>query len=211
MRIFVKFFEKILALSVVFLFYGCSSVTITQPLSTQPKPIDKDKFEGTWLIEKDTAVVRFASNGVARIAGVEWKGENFRLVQGEMIVTEGKTENFISIRFAEDGVWTNRYLFAQYTFTDTGDLVLWPPNTSEFEDAIRTKTLQGVVTKGQYSSSINVTNSPTDMLDFMNDPQRVNLFNYREPMVLRRIIAPEKAEPKPEGDGKPAPSAHRAR
>jgi hypothetical protein len=187
------------AIALALFVIGCSSVTIEQPLSEHPTPLDKDKFEGTWLIEKLILDIRFASNGVARIATTDWKDDRFRLVQGEMIVTEGRKDNFISVRFEEDGAWTNQYFLLQYTFTDNGDLVLWLPNMDEFEDAIRTNTLQGVIEK-QYSTSISVTNPPAGLLDFMNDPQRQNLFELREPIVLRRIVAPDKAEQPPKRD-----------
>ncbi|MDD5707600.1 MAG: hypothetical protein PHR35_16890 [Kiritimatiellae bacterium] len=178
------------AIALALFVIGCSSVTIEQPLSAHPTPVDKDKFEGTWLVEKSAVDVKFASNGVARIAGTEWEEDHFRLVQGEMIVTEGKENKYISIRFEEDGVWTNWYYFIQYKFTDSGDLVLWLPNADAFETAIKTNALQGLVTKEQYSKSINVTNAPAALLDFMDDPEGRDLFGYREPIVLRRIAAP---------------------
>jgi len=188
------------AIALALFVIGCSSVTIEQPLSTHPTPVDKDQFEGTWLVEKSAIEVKFASNGVARIAGTEWKDDHFRLVQGEMIVTEGKENKYISIRFGEDGDWTNRYFFLRYTFTDRGDLVVWMPNTDAFEKAVETNALQGVVTKQRDSKNINVTNTPATLLDFMDDPERRDLFEYRKPIVLRRIVAPEKAEQSPERD-----------
>lgn len=187
-------------LSLALLLSGCSSVTIPHPLSIHPKAVDKDKFEGTWLVDKSAVEVRFGSNGVARIARTEWKDDHFRLVQGEMIVTEGNKDNYISIRVEEDGVWTNRYFFLKYTFTDSEDLVLWLPNGDAFEAAIKTNALQGVITKKTYSTDISVTNAPASVVDFLNDPERGDLFEYREPMVLRRIAPPEKAEQPPERD-----------
>lgn len=192
------------ALAVTALLAGCSAVTTPHPLSTQPKPVDKDRFEGTWQGGEGTVSVRFASNGVARLAGTEWNDEQFRLVQGEMIVAEGKKDNFISVRFEENGTWTNRYFFFQYKFTGNGDLVLWSPNIDEFEAAIKSNVLQGVVTTKMVmkknTTSVSVTNSPGELLDFMNDPGRRNLFNYREPLVLRKIAAPENTAPGVGGD-----------
>ena len=195
MKYSINIMAAMAALAVTMLFAGCSAVTTPYPLSTQSKPVDKERFEGTWQGGEGTVSVRFASNGVARLAGTEWNDDQFRLIQGEMIVAEGKKDNFISVRFEQNGAWTNRYFFLQYKFTDNGDLVLWGPNIDEFEAAIRSGMLQGVVTKKKNTTSISVTNAPGELLDFMNDPERRTLFNYREPMVLRKIAAPDTSAP----------------
>lgn len=191
MKILMKI-SAIIAISVFLLVSGCSSVTTDRPLSADSKPLDKEKFEGTWLFGDDALTVRFASNGVGRLAGVEWKDDQFQLAQGEMIVTEGKKNNFLSVRFQEDGVWTNEYCFFQYSFTDQGDLLLWLPNPDVFEHAIKTNALSGVVRKEQFSTSVTVTNATGVLLDFINQPERLDLFKYKEPVVLRRIAGPKK-------------------
>jgi len=174
------------AIALLLLFTGCSSVTIPQPLSSPPQPVDQEQFEGTWLFEHNTFAVRFASNGVARIACTEWRDDDFGLLRGEMVVTEGRENNYISVRFEEDGQWTNDYLVFQYKFA--GDaLVLWWPNVDEFEAAIRAKRLQGDVSKNKYAASISITNSPSELLAFLNDPARKTLFEYKDPIVLRRV------------------------
>jgi hypothetical protein len=164
---------------------GCSSVMTQYPLSAQPKPVDKDKFEGIWI--EGPIHVHFASNGVARIAAVEWGEDQFGLFQGEMIVTEGKKDNFISVRIEAESAWHLR----QYKFTVNDDLLVWEPNSDAFAVAIETNLLLGSVQKSSMGTpNVEVTDSPDEMLDFLNDPERRDLFNYRNPQVLRRIAAP---------------------
>lgn len=189
-------------ISIAALLAGCSTVTTQNPLSAEHKPIDKDKFEGVWLLDKEAVSLRFTSNGTARIAGVEWKDDQFRLVQGEMIVTKGKKFNFLSVRFQEDGKWMDHYCFLQYDFTDQGDLLLWLPNDDVFEEAIKTNRLHGVVKKEMYSTDITITNALGILLEFIDNPENPSLFNYREPIVLRRIAGQEKAEQLTAGDKK---------
>jgi len=178
----------VFAISMALLVVACSSVATQYPLSAEPRPVDKDRFEGIWLHHKEPLVLRFASNGIARIAGVEWKDDQFRLVQAEVIVTIGKKSNFLSVRFQRDGKWMDHYYFLQYHFTDQGDLLLWLPNAAVFKEAIGTNRLQGmVVKKGQYDTDITITNAPTALLEFIDAPENLTLFNYREPMVLRKI------------------------
>jgi hypothetical protein len=102
--------------------------------------------------------------------------------------SKGKNNNFLSVRFQEDGQWKNEYSFCQYTFTGEGDLVLWLPNPPAFEWAIKTNILQGRMSKN--GSSIVVTNVPGALLDFINDPRRLDLFKYTDPTILRKVAGP---------------------
>jgi len=168
---------------------GCSSVITTHPLSPNPEPIDKEKFEGVWLLDDGTAHVKFSSNGIAQVAGLEWKKDKFRVNRCEAIVTQGKKHNFLSVRYLEgDGEWEG-YYFLPYKFTDHGDLILWPPVPDVFEEMVESGKLQGMVEKSEYSISITITNAPGALLNIINDPDNLELFNYREPVVLRRIAA----------------------
>lgn len=181
------------ALTASLLFTGCSSVTTSFPISAEPQPIDQDKFEGSWMVDKGAVSLQFASNGVARLAGVEWKDDRFRMVQGEMIVAKGQKNNFISLRFEDDGAWTNSYYLLQYHFTDQGELLLWQPNAKAFESAVATNRQMGVVSKSQYSVHVNMTNSPSALIEFIETSGVPDLFDYREPTVLRKIAPLEKA------------------
>ena len=84
---------------------GCSFVTTKHPLSAKPSTIDQEKFEGAWFgVEEDQIVhVRFADNGVARIATLEWGENQFRILHAEMIVTEGDEHNFFLFDFRKMG------------------------------------------------------------------------------------------------------------
>ena len=168
---------------------GCSSVTTLHPLSSNTEPIDQEKFEGVWLVDDGTIHVKFASNGVARIAGLEWKDGQFHVNQGEAIVTQGKQHNFLSVRYKEsDGRWEG-YYFLSYKFTDQGDLILWPPVPEVFAKMVKRKELQGIVKKGKYTTSVSVTNAPGGLFDIINNPENLELFDYREPLVLKKIAA----------------------
>jgi hypothetical protein len=166
---------------------GCSSVTTTHPLSRDQHAVDVEKFEGIWLMENGSIHVKFTDNGVAKLAGLDWKENAFRVIRGEAIVTEGKKHNFLSVRYQErEGEWEG-YFFLPYKFTDQGDLILWPPVPKEFERMVESKKLLGIVRKGEYSTSITITNAPGALLDVINDPDSLKLFEYRKPMVLKKI------------------------
>ncbi len=174
----------------LFFICACSTVSTPYPLNDQPTPMDQEKFEGTWIVEGGAVAVRFADDGVGHIAGVEWEGGKFRLMQGELIVTEGVPTNYLSIRFDDQGQWHEQYALVRYKFTDQGELVLWSPDIEAFESAIEAKELKGAIEKDRYNTEITLTEAPDSLVRFMNDPKRQNLFNYQEPIVLRRIDLP---------------------
>jgi hypothetical protein len=86
MSIIKKICLSLFFIPLLLLLSGCSFVTTQQPLSSAPEPIDRDKFEGAWLSEEEVVFIRFAASGVARLAGLDWKDDQFQMVQGEMII-----------------------------------------------------------------------------------------------------------------------------
>jgi len=197
----MKYLRNILisiSLTSVLFLSACSTVTIPYPLSANPKPIDKEKFEGVWDGGEPTVHVRFGSNGIAQIAWLDWADNEFQIVRAEMIVTEGDENNFLSFRMEEDGKWTNTYVFCQYSFSDNGELIVWNPNTETFEKAIEKGLLQGEVESGITGTTIAITNAPGKLLEFINDPENLKLFEYRKPVILRKIVGVEKNEKKAE-------------
>lgn len=191
---------SLLLLFAVFLICGCSTVVTKNPLTTDPNSYGRDNFEGSWLIGDNIYFIRFAANGIARIAVVVWEDDRYQLGHGEMIVKKGDKSNYLSVRFKQDPEWMDDYIILQYLFTDTGDLVLWIPNADIFEKAIKDKKLQGVIKKKKFSKDITITSDPAKLLDFLSESDNLNLFDYREPIILRRVTSPKenKKPAKPE-------------
>ncbi len=183
--------DRILGPMVVFaillLFCGCSTVTMSQPLSEDPKPLDQERFEGTWIVNGGALTVRFAENGIAKFASVDWKDGEFQLVRGEMIVTHGLNRRFLSLRIEEDGQWMDSYLLLQYRFTDDGDLLVWEPSYEAFEEAINRGALQGAIRKQKYSENIAITSDPQVLLGFIDAREETGLFEYEEPNLFKRV------------------------
>ena len=89
----------LLSISAMVLTAGCSSVRIKQPLSGVPKPIDREEFEGAWFTGDTVVHVKFDRNGVAQIAGVDWKDNQFQIVHAEMIVRRGTNTIFCPFEY----------------------------------------------------------------------------------------------------------------
>ena len=172
---------------IILLSAGCSAVTTMYPLSENPEPIDKDKLEGSWLLNNEVFQVKFASNGVAQIAAVQWKSNQFQIVHAEMTVTKGDKHNFFSLRSQEDGKWMDKYYLLQYMVTQNNDLVVWNANVDEFENIVKSQILPGTIQKNKSSTIVSITNAPTKLLKLINGPENIKLFDYKSPIILRKI------------------------
>jgi len=160
--------------------------------NTAPKSIDKKKFEGTWLVNNDgqTAQVKFDDSGVAHVAGMEWDGEHFKIGDRvEMTIIEGVGNNFMNLRVEENGKWSKDYFFAQYMFSESGDLIVWFPDAKAFKIALNRKLITGTISKD--NSSVTITSDATTLLKLLNKPEDLSLFDYQNPGVLRKISLPK--------------------
>lgn len=165
---------------------GCSSVSITQPLSER-STVDQQKFAGTWVFDDQTIQVTFSDDGVGHLAGLQWDSGDYRITRAEIIVTQGKDCNYLSICSKDNGKKGDGYSFAQYTFTEPGDLVLWAPNVSAFAEAVDAGKLEGSVKREEYTVNVKITSPPTKVLAFLDDPANTWLFEYKRPLVLRKL------------------------
>lgn len=182
-------YVRFLTMALLTALAGCSSVTTDSPLSLEPKVVDKAKFEGTWILDKQAIAIQFASNGVAQLAGTEWKDDHFRLIRGEMIVTEGGQGNYLSIRFEEDGAWPTNYFFTRYGFSSQGELLVWLPSPAWFKTAVLTNDLTGVITTDKHSSKIAITNAAGVLLEYLERSDKGDCFDFEKPIILRKAGA----------------------
>lgn len=181
-------FQRLLILVALTVLGGCSSVTMLQPLPRAEGVIDQERLSGEWVSGDQVIYVRFGGNGIGQFAGLDWKDDRFQVEIGELIVSAGHEHNFFSVRVQEKGKWEEQYYFAQYRFTDQGDLVVWQPEVAAFEKAVEAGRLEGTVQKGSYGSSVTLTGAPDVILTFIDNPENDALFEYKDPMVFKRLV-----------------------
>lgn len=167
---------------------GCSYVAILQPLPQAEDPAAQALLEGDWLSGDMVVSLRFASNGIGCIAGLDWKDDHFRIDEGELIVSNAGEKSYFSARFRNNEKWEDRYYFVRYRLTSQGDLLLWPPVVSTFEQAVKAGSLAGTVEKGAWGTRVIVTSDPEKLLKYLSEQGTGVQFDYEDPTVLKRIF-----------------------
>ena len=164
---------------------GCGEVYITSPLGP-PAVIDKEKFEGLWLLPHDkndvVATARFDENGQIQV-NARWTEGRIRFGESQVIVTEDAKYNYLSIRSKEENGWENKYYFAQYTFC--GDhLVVWIPDAGVFKRMIDAYELSGF----KKNADVYITSPPETLVQFLNEaPDQLRMIYYLGPFIFRKF------------------------
>ena len=172
----------------VWLLSGCSSVVTLQPL---PQTIDQQEYdllEGDWIAEDSVVSLRFARDGIGRIATLDWRDDQFRIDEAELRICKVPGKSYFTIRVREKGKWEDWYYVVRYCVTSRGDLVIWLPIVDAFSAAVVEGKLEGTVEKGKWSTQVTLAGAPSDILAFLNDLRNENLFELEDPIVLRRLF-----------------------
>ena len=132
---------------------------------------------------------------------MEWDSAEFHIWKGEAIVSEGLDHNYLSIRFQEEEKWPEEYALFAYDFANDTTLLLWMANDEAFEKLVAKSKLQGSIHKSEESvpilpgidhewnnTNVKITSCPDQILEVLNDPESPDLFHYRGPLVLRKVV-----------------------
>lgn len=95
---------------------------------------------------------------------------------------------FLFLTFSRKGEWGDEYLFAAYTFSGDGDLIVWAPNFKRFEELVAEGRLEGVTDNEELESELLLTGSADEILEILDAPENRDLFDYTEPFVFRKVV-----------------------
>lgn len=176
------------AVFLISLLAGCSSVVTVQPLPQTRDQREHALLEGEWLSEDSVVSLRFASDGVGRIAALDWRDDRFQIEEARLMICKGVAGSYFTVRVREHGAWEDNYYFARYRLTSRGDLLVWVPTVDVFRAAVAAGRLEGTVAKGKWGTSVTVTSAPEKLLAFLEGRHNGNLFEWEEPIILRRLF-----------------------
>lgn len=173
------------AILLVLLTVGCSSVTTLSPLPADLKTPELDRFRGAWQCENDVIHVAVRGEGVACIAGISWEDSAFAMKQGELTVTRGEHRSFFCLAMYDSEIPPDQFLFLQYHFLSPDELIVWQPRIEAFRAAVDNGELTAADQSTDSELVLDVGSSV--LLAFLDDPSRTDLFDYEQPLIFRRV------------------------
>ena len=179
------------ALALCAVLSGCG-VVMEQPLPAAAlSDAEHTRFEGTWVADNSDGVVsvRIDCDGGGHVASAEWKGGRFQMDETQVVFSQGmkggEKARFLSLRVQGKDEKQARYLLLKYQFSSDDTLVVWGAQPGPFAEAIKSGRLKGQSEQHQTF----LTSPPQAVLDFIDDPDDVRLFDYRKPLILRKVAA----------------------
>lgn len=186
----VQALRFVLAALAVVVLAGCHEVVTKQPLPQAKLSAEEQaRFAGTWVLklgdEGATYMVAFDCAGAVHLAAMDWDGRQFTSEQAVVVIARGKHSDadsgFLSVPDDDKGKPAS-YGLMRYGFVSADDLLLWWPDPAPFDAAIKAGRLKGK--SGEHATEL--TASPQEVLDFLDDPANPPLFAYDKPLLLHR-------------------------
>ena len=174
----------------VMLLTGCKTVVSMNPVGIPDTEIKKEQYEGIWQIDEGAIQCKFAKDGKTLVVGgVEWNddAQEYKLQQIKVDLRKIGDRRFLNLLSQDDDTETTgpRYFFAEYNFKDGNEeyILLWYPDFGKFKEAIEENKIVGSAT----DDTVTITEKPESLMTFLQQYQDKDLFNYREPIIIRRI------------------------
>jgi len=177
---------RFILLSISLLSFGCSSVTTLSPLPADMETPELETFVGTWQFEDEVVQVALREEGVACVAGLAWDDSAFVMKQGELTVTQGEHRSFLCFAAYDSDMPSDQFLFFQYRFLSPDLLIVWRPRIDAFQSAVDGGFLTAA--DGSTARQLVLDVESETLLAFIDDPTRTDLFEYEDPLLLRRSL-----------------------
>jgi len=181
-------------LVVLAILIGCGGVTLNQPLPSRHSAELLQALEGYWHATDGVFEIRFSDSGKGRLGALEWDEDHFGLIEWEIVATASGDGGFVSMRTQDEAELSTNdpgdpesYVFARFTLTPLGDLVLWAPDPTAFATAVDDGLLMGSVTDDREDPWVEIESPPDSVLAFLEDPANDDLFILESPLVLKRL------------------------
>jgi hypothetical protein len=175
--------KSVLAVLCLVILAGCSSVVMNEPFpDSQLTPEEQKQLSGAWLHENTVGHVRFNSNGVPWMAGVEWKDDDFHLQKTRLHFTKLNGTLYVCMP-AESGR-TGEYLFGEIK-ADNDKVYVWGPDIGFFARQVESGILKGNVDKDKHTTSVSLETPAKEILELISTNHLA--IDYKQPLVFRKL------------------------
>jgi hypothetical protein len=172
---------KLIALVMIALMLtGCSSIVMQTPFpDTDLTKEEMSSLRGTWQLGEAALSIEFTTNGLPRMAFVEWKDGRFQLVERELHVTRRKDAYYLSLQAEEQG-----HLFAAFK-PQQNEILVWGPDPAFFKNRIASGELKGSIKEESQSVEIMLTTPAHEILELIaTEPAAID---YTDPLILKKL------------------------
>jgi hypothetical protein len=146
--------------------FGCSTVTVKQPLGEKLPARELKSLEGTWNDQQgQTLEIHALPNGQLAFGSLAWddKAQQFKLETGELVLTRAGSLTFVAI----PGDDTDRYTLALCGLLDKDTVSFHLPVVDVFEKAIADQKLEGSIKKREHDRIVNLDAPPEKVVEFI--------------------------------------------
>lgn len=185
--------------SAVFILCGCTAVTSLTPVGTKPVVTEKKDWEGVWYNGDGLLCfirVKDKNKGILRVAmlngGKEGKEDiDFSLKKFDVHIKQGKSLKFAN--FLCRDVFEKKEInkstekaYCWFMITNSKEnILLYIPNSKFYNKLITDKKLKGE----EVDNCIIISDSSEKILEVIDSyGDQGQLFNWKEPIPLRRLI-----------------------
>ena len=162
---------------------GCYAVYTTHPMGQDPIKISKEKWDGTWINNDGSIVVKVTDPEKGRLiaAVIESKDNDLKLEKYD-IELRG-TNNFIFINIKAKDKYGKEFFVWGKIKKKEREIIMWGPDIDKFRKLVTTKKLPGEIKdKNVYLNTLN-----NEHIKFITSEKNALLFDVNNPGIFFRL------------------------
>ncbi len=174
--------KQLILLALTSLIIGCTLVQSVNKLGKDIYTPNKDEWEGTWVSEGGSLQLKIINqeHGEIEIMFIE----NGKLLKYRVFLTQNDDDNtYMNIVGKTE---EKHYYFAKFK-KDSNQTIVWQASTEALKEAIIKKKINGSIVKNKYGDTIIINATKNELNKFFIKNRRQMLFEYEEPLILRRL------------------------
>lgn len=178
----MKLSRLIILLALAIFISACSVVKSVNKLGGEHYKVSKEQWEGTWIAEDGALQIKVLKpdSGELQIMFIE----NGKLESYTLFLGRNGSDTYIN--FVENA--DDQFYYPAKFKKSNNQIIVWLLSTEMLKQAIINKEIDGKIIKQKYSDDILITASPEELNQYFTDNKQHMLFDYEEPLILRRLV-----------------------